>query len=160
MSKISDAEVRRLLSYLKPYVGDEDLAEIENELRGDYAEEFLREPDLLEFFPEFFEEFSIAGKNWRLCVIPHAHLRMIQRGIKLNDVSIFFRSFVELYFANEQSIFIGHYTLYCRVKPRNLPVTIRVDVDVITDIKGEGHIVTIHKGRGNNEGMVEVDLSV
>ncbi len=33
MAEISDAEVRRLLSYLKHHVGDEDLAEIESELR-------------------------------------------------------------------------------------------------------------------------------
>lgn len=160
MAKISDAEVRRLLSYLKQYVTDEVLAEIENELRGDEAEEYLREPDLLECFSELSDEFIIAGKKWKMRVIEHAHLRMVQRGVKLNDISVFFRAFAELYYAEEQSIFIGHYALYGRIKLRNLFVTVRLDIDLVTDFEGEGHIVTVHIGRGNNEGMINVDLPV
>lgn len=131
MAKISDAEVRRLLSYLRRYVGDEDLTKIESELRGDYAEEFLREDNLLKFFAELSDEFAATGKNWKFRVIPHAHLRMVQRGVKLNDVSVFFRLFVELCSAEEQSIFIGHYTLYGRIKPRNFFVTVRLDIDLV-----------------------------
>ncbi len=77
MAKISDAEVRRLLSHLKHYVNDEVLAEIEGELRGDDAEEYLREPYLLEYFSELSDEFIIAGKTWKMRVIQHAHLRMV-----------------------------------------------------------------------------------
>lgn len=95
MAKISDAEVRRLLSYLKRFIDEEKLAEIEDELRGDYAEEFLREPDLLQYFPELLLEITAGNKNWKLRVIPHAHLRMVQRAIKLADLSTFFRSFIE-----------------------------------------------------------------
>lgn len=160
MAKISDAEARRLLSYLKHYIGDEDLAEIESELRGDEAEEFLREPNLLEFFPELSEEFVAADINWKLRAIPHAHLRMVQRGVKLNDVSAFLRSFAELYKAEKQSIIIGHYALYGRIKRRNLFVTVRIDLDMVTDVEGIGHVVTVHIGRGNNEGMMEVDLPI
>lgn len=158
MAKISDAQVRRLLSHLKSYVDEEQLAEIENELRGNDAEEFLREPDLLKHFPELSDEFMAAGKSWKLRVIPHAHLRMVQRGVKLNDVSNFFRSFAELYTANERPIFIGHYAFYGRMKARNLLVTLRVDVSSTTDEKGDGHAVTVYMGRGNNEGMTEIDL--
>lgn len=57
-----------------------------------------------------------------------------------------------------QLIFIGHYALYGRIKPRNLFVTARLDIDLVTDFEGEGHIVTVHMGRGNNEGMINVDL--
>jgi hypothetical protein len=160
MAKISDVEVRRLVSYLKQNIDGERLAEIENELRDDYGEEFLREPDLLEFFPELSEQFSIAGKTWNLRIIPHAHLRMIQRSIKLSDIVSFFSTFVELYEANKQSIFVGHYMLYGRIKPRNILITIRVDIDMLTDIQGYGHVVTVHAGRGNNEGMIEVNLPV
>jgi hypothetical protein len=160
MAEISDAEVRRLLSYLQHYVGDEDLAEIESELRGDEAEELLRDDDLLEFFPELFDEFVVADKNWKLRVIPHAHLRMVQRGVKLNDVSAFFCSFVELFTAEKQSIFVGHYALYGRIKRRNFFVTVRIDLDMVTDVEGIGHVVTVHIGRGNNEGMMEVDLPI
>lgn len=160
MAKISDAEVRRLLSHLKQYVDNEKLAEIENELRDDYAEEFLREPDLLEFFLELTDVFSSEGRKWKLRIIPHAHMRMIQRGVKMGDVSSFFRSFLELYNTNEQSIFVGHYAFYGRIKRNNVLVTIRVDVDLINDIEGFAHTVTVHLGRGNNEGMTEVDLPV
>lgn len=158
MAKISDAEVRRLLSHIKDYVDGEVLEEIEDELRGDDAEEYLREPDLLEFFPEIFDEFSTAGKNWKLRVIPHAHLRMVQRGVKLNDASAFLHSFANLYFVQEQSLFTGHYSIYGRIKARNLYVTIRIDVDLITNVKGEAHVVTVHLGRGNTEGMIKVEL--
>ncbi len=160
MAKISDAEVRRLLSYLKQYADDEKLMEIEDELRGDEAEEFLREPDLLKFFPELSDEFPGAGKNWRMRVIPHAHLRMVQRGIRLSDASAFFRSLINLYAAEDQSVVIGHYALYGPIKPRNLFVTVRIDLDMITDVKGAGHVVTVYTGRGNNQGLIEVDLPI
>lgn len=158
MAKISDAEVRRLLSHIKVYVDEKVLAEIEDELRGDEAEEYLREPDLFKFFPEIFDEFTATGKSWKLRVIQHARLRMVQRGIKLSDASAFLCSFANLYHAQEQPLFTGHYALYGRVKARNLYVTIRIDVDLITDVEGEAHVVTVHSGRGNTEGMIEVDL--
>ena len=158
MAKISDAEVRRLLSYLKQNIDDENIGEIEDELRGDYAEEFLRDEDLLPYFPELFEELLVAGGKWKLRIIPHAHLRMVQRGVKINSVCAFFRSFVELYSANEQSIAVGNYALYGRIKSQNQFVTIRIDLDTIADVEGAGHVVTVYVGRGNNEGITEVDL--
>lgn len=158
MAKISDAEVRRLLSYLKQYIDAENLAGIEDELRGDYADDYLRDEDLLKFFPELNEEIFLAQKKWKLRVIQHAHLRMIQRGIKLSDVVIFFRSFVESSSAKDEAIFIGHYALHGYLKQRKLFITLRVDIDTIAGITGEGHIVTVYMGRGNTEGMIEIDL--
>jgi hypothetical protein len=160
MAKISDAEVRRLLSYSKQYIDNEDLAGIEDELRGDYAEEYLREPDLLKFFPELNEEILAAQKNFKLRVIPHAHLRMVQRGVKLGDLIVLFRSFIESYSAKGETIVIGHYALYGYLKSRKLFITLRVDIDAITDVTGEAHVVTIYMGRGNNEGILEVDLPI
>jgi hypothetical protein len=53
MGRLRTEEVRRLLRYLSERVGNpEQLAEIEDGLRDEDAEEFLREPDVLTYFPE------------------------------------------------------------------------------------------------------------
>lgn len=80
---------------------------------------------------------------------------MVRRGIKLDDVSAFFRLFVESCFAGEETIFIGHYAIYGRLKARKLFVTIRVDIDAVAETAGEEHIVTVFIGRGNDEGVTE-----
>jgi hypothetical protein len=52
MARLREEEIRRLLSYFRQRIQDTDrLAEVEDELRGEYAEEFLREPDVLVYFP-------------------------------------------------------------------------------------------------------------
>lgn len=158
MGKISDGEVRRLISYLLPLIDDERLTDIEDELRGDFAEEYLREPDLLGFFPPLSQEFVIENVRWQLRIIPHAHLRMVQRGVRLLDISDLFRLFIEKHASSRQLIFIGHFTLVGRIKQRNILVTIRIDVDVVTDTSGKAHVVTVHMGRGNTEGTTEIDL--
>lgn len=160
MSRISDAEVRRILSYLKAKVDDESLAAIEDELRGNEAEEFLREPDLLEFFPELSLQISAADKNWNLRIIPHAHLRMVQRGVKSEDISHFFRAFAELQKAKEEEIFVGHYAIFGRLQTRRIFITLRIDIDKIQNEIGEGHAVTIYIGRGNTEDLTEVDINL
>ena len=44
MGRLRDEEIRRLLRYLRQQIEDQEyLAEIEDELRGEDAEEFLRE---------------------------------------------------------------------------------------------------------------------
>lgn len=159
MPRISDAEVRRLLSYLKAKVDDESLAVIEDELRGDEAEEYLREPDLLEFFPELSLQISAADKNWNLRIISHAHLRMVQRGVKSEDISDLFRAFAELQKTKEEEIFVGHYALFGRLQTRRIFITLRIDIDKMHNETGEGHVVTIYIGRGNTENSTEVDIS-
>ena len=158
MGKISDAEVRRLVSHLKGYIDDEELANIENELREETAEEFLIDQELLKFFPEISDEFSAEGKKWKIRVISHAHLRMVQRGIKLNDVSTFFRAFGKQYAAEAQTISVGNYALFGRLKSRSISVTVRIEINSATDDNGDGHVVTVYVGRGNTEGMTKVDL--
>ncbi len=88
MARLRAEEVRRLMNYLSQQIGDpERLAEIEDALRDEYGEEFLREPDLLIYFPEQTSEIVAAGASWRLRFIPHALLRTVQRGISQNAVT-------------------------------------------------------------------------
>lgn len=160
MARISEAEIRRLLSYLSPLIDDERLTAIEDELRGDEAEELLREPELLEFFPELTLPVLAAGAEWRMRVIPHAHLRMVQRGVKSEDVSDMFRAFAELQKLRDEVIFAGHYAVYGRLRARKIFITLRIDIDKIHDEVGEGHVVTVYLGRGNTEDSIEIDLPV
>ena len=88
MASLRDDEVRRLLKYLRRRVDDDErLAEIEQELRSEFGEDLLREPDLLTYFPEIRDEFVAGGALWRLRFIPHAHLRMVQRGLNQSALS-------------------------------------------------------------------------
>lgn len=157
MASLRDDEVRRLLKHVRRRVEDEDrLAEIEQELRSEFGQEFLREPDLLTYFPELYDEFTTAGTRWKLRVIPHAHLRMVQRGIGQGEVSAIFRRFVETYAVTGQVVVEGHYSIIGRRKPRAATVTVRADVDCVTDESGQAHVVTVYVGRGNTEGTFEV----
>jgi hypothetical protein len=75
MGRLRTEEVRRLLRYLSERTGNpEQLAEIEDALSDEDAEEFLREPDLLTYFPEQTVEIAAAGAKWQLRIIPHAQL--------------------------------------------------------------------------------------
>lgn len=93
MAHITDAEVRRLLSYLGDRVKKAKLCEIEDELRSDCATEYLREPELLQWFPATKDAFLIAEMDWTLRLIPHAYLRCIQHGIRLPEISEVFKTF-------------------------------------------------------------------
>src|SRR5205085_10018735 len=96
MGRLRDEEIRRLLRYLRQRIEDQEyLAEIEDELRGEDAEEFLREPELLAYFPEQAVELIAVAAKWLLHIIPHAYLRMVQRDIKQTSVAKMFKRFVE-----------------------------------------------------------------
>lgn len=157
MGQLRHEEVRRLLRHLRERIDDpKRLAEIEEELRGEFAEEFIREPDLLIYFPEITDEIVIANSQWRLRFIPHVHLRMVQRGIKQADLSTLFRRFIETYLATGQVITIGSYSIWGRPIPRTATVTLRADVDVVSDESGQAHVVTVFMGRGDTEDSTEV----
>jgi hypothetical protein len=159
MALLRHDEVLRLLKHLRGYIDDEEhLAEIEEELRGEFAEELLNDPCLLRYFPELFDEFAVAGMLWRVRVISHAHLRMVQRGIRQSEVSALFLRFVEAYTSTEQVLTTGPYTFYGRLKSRAMLVTVRADVDCVTDDSGQSHVVTIYIGRGDTEDTIDVGL--
>ncbi|MGQ0763975.1 MAG: hypothetical protein ACT4OT_18445 [Acidobacteriota bacterium] len=87
-----------------------------------------------------------AGAKWHLRFIPHALLRMVQRGISLKAVADLFRRFVEAFSASELIIVTGPYTIFGRTEPRGKLITLRADVDVVTDESGQAHAVTVLVG--------------
>ncbi len=144
MSRLRDDEIRRLVSYLRGQISDESvLAEIEDTLRSDEAQEYLREPEILGYFPLIVENFRIGGVQWRLRIIPHAHLRSVQRGISIRVITSLFRRFVN--FSNQQAVVItvGNYSVTARPAPRERIITIRFDVDEVSEMEGAVHVVTV-----------------
>lgn len=159
MSRLNQAEVRRLLSYLRDRVAEvEVLAQIEDELRGEYAEEFLREPELLAYFPSVQEEMEINGVKWMLRVIPHAHLRMAQRGIKMESMVNLFQRFIGFCAASGELITTGPHSIFSRAKTREAVVTLRFDVDFVSDERGQAHVVTVFIGRSRSGRETEIEL--
>jgi hypothetical protein len=144
-------EVRRLMSHFSQQIGDpERLANIEDALRDEYGEEFLREADLLIYFPEQTSEIMAVGASWRLRFIPHALLRMVQRGISQSAITDLFRRFVEACSVSELIIIAGPYTIFGRIEPRGKLITLRADLDLVTDESSQAHVVTVLAGRGDN----------
>ncbi len=157
MGFLRHEEVLRLLRHLRGHVESaERLAEIEDELRGEFAEEFLREPDLLIYFPEISDEFIAGGALWRLRFIQYAHLRLVQRGLNQSDLSTLFRRFVEKCAGSGQVITVGPYSIWGRPKPRASTVTLRSDIDVIHGEDNRAHVVTVFRGRGDTEDSTDV----
>lgn len=159
MSRLDQAEARRLLSYLRNQIADiETLAYIEDELSGEYAEEFLREPDLLAWFSPLQEEIEINGVIWLLRGIPHAHLRMVQRGIKMGTLLNLFQRFVQFHAASGELITTGPYSVFERARPRDATITLRFDVDLVNDEGGQAHVVTVFIGRSHSGVETEIEL--
>ncbi len=160
MGLLRREEVLRLLKYLRERIEDQDqLAQIEDELSGEFAEEFIREPEILALFPQLSDEFIVADTRWKLRVIPHAHLRMIQRGKKLSDVSALFRRFLESSLVAGDVIVVGAYVITGRPRARGARMTLRVDVDSVSDESGQSHVVTMYLGQGDSENMTLIDLN-
>jgi len=144
MSRLRDDEIRRLISYLRQQTSDESrLAEIEDILRSDEAQDYLRELEILAYFPPIEETFRISSVQWNLRIIPHAHLRIVQRGIPVPTLASLFRRFVEL--SNQQGVAItaGNYSVTARLAPHKRRVTVRFDVDQVTEKAGMAHVVTV-----------------
>ncbi len=148
MSALRDDQVRRLLAHLRRQITDaKQLAEIEDMLGSDEAEEFLREPELLHYFPALSEEFLLESVTWRLRIIPHAHLRIVQRGLSVHSVVQMFRRFLKFNAGQDVLITPGAYTVTGRPAPRERLVTLRIDVSEVAEDEGKAHIVTVIIGR-------------
>lgn len=160
MGHLRDDEVRRLLAHLRQHVGEgERLAEIEDLLRSDEADEYVRGPELFEFFPQVDEELSIRGGQWVLRIIPHAHLRMVQRGLSLRSAGEMLQGYIEYCHAEDQVISIGNKIITDTRARRRAPVTWRVEVDEVKDDGGRAHVVTVVIGRtAADEDMETVTL--
>lgn len=157
--ELRDDEIRRLLKYLDGQIENKErLAQIEDELRGEFGAEFLREPLIASHFPERILDFSIAETNWRLKIIGYTRLRMVQRGINQETIVNLFKKFVEYCRAEEQPITVGAYTIYGKPEPRAKSLTLRIDVDNIGDQQNAAHTVTIFVGRGNTSETEVIEL--
>lgn len=157
MSRLRNDEIRRLISYLRQQISDESfLAEIEDMLRSEEAQEYLREPEILAYFPELVENFDAGEMRWRLRVIPHACLRAVQRGISILSLVGMFRRFVEFSHQEGVVITVGSYAISGRVAPHKRRVTLRADVDEIGEVEGAAHVVTIVIGATEADATFDV----
>jgi len=103
----------------------------------------LREPEILAYFPFIIENFDIDGVQWKLCIIPHARLRSVQRGISIQIITSVFRRFVNSSNQQAVAITVGNYSVTTRPAPRNRTITIRFDIDEVSDTEGAAHVVTV-----------------
>ena len=150
---LKDNEIRRLLSYLRAQIKDENLlAAIEDEMRGEDGEDIIREPEFLRYFPLSVTKIEIDGIIWHLKIIPYTALRMTQRGINREKVIALFRRFVEFCKASDEIISVGAYTIFSK------SLTLRIDVDKVSDIGGEAHTVTVFFGKGKAEQTIVIDF--
>lgn len=155
MAELRNEEIRRLIGYLRKIVDEEKLVAIEEEIRGADGAEFIREPEFLTYFS--FEMVEI--ENWRLRIIPYTTMRMIQRGIGQEAVINLFRQFIEFCQKTDEVIIVGAYTLFGKVKTIRKAITLRIDVDKISDETGEAHTVTVFVGSGNAENTIFLSLA-
>lgn len=158
MAHITDAEVRRLVSYLGGRVKKAKLNEIEEELRSEWATEYLREPELLQWFPPLTDAFIVAEMDWTLRLIPHGHLRSTQHGLSFPEISQIFQKFLRDYVERGEALFEGHFSILGTVGNGNKQFTVRADVDNLSLFVGTAHVVTVHPRRGNTEFSTLVDL--
>lgn len=148
-------EIRRLLKYLKTQLGDGDLfAEIAAELSGDDGADIIREPEFLQYFPQTVIEIEINQTIWRLNIISYTALRMTQRGVKPKQIIALFTRFIEFCSTNGEIINVGAYTVFDGV------LTLRVDIDDISDQGGKAHTATVFLGKGNTERTIVINFEI
>jgi hypothetical protein len=159
MSELADAEVRRLIKFLRREIEDiEKLSFIENELRSEFGEEYLRESDIYSYFSNKTVEFIISEDIWKLKIISYTQMRMTKRGIKEKEIVELFDKFLRKYAEKEQIISTGAYSIFGRTAESKSPLTLRMDVDDCAENENNAHTVTVFVGRGNTFETVEVNL--
>ena len=159
MSALPDAEVRRLIKFLRGEIEDfEKLSVIEDELRGECGAEFLRESEIISYFQTEIFEILEPEMIWKLKIIAYTRLRMTQRGIDVKEIVTLFEKFLRYCADRNQIIAVGAYTIFGRAKTRNSPLTLRIDIDEIEERESKAHTVTIFIGRGNADQTVEINL--
>jgi hypothetical protein len=159
MARITDVEVRRLVSHITGRVTPARLLELEDELRSDFATEFLREPEILEYFDELTSHFSAVQIVWTVLCTSHAHLRIVQHGIQFVHVTNCFEKLVNRYFSENPSVFTGNLSIVSKVPKSKGISTIRANiVDPLGLFEGTVRIITVFPGRGNIEDSSEIWL--
>lgn len=159
MAFLRDDEIRRLLKFLREQIKDsEKLAFIEDELRSDFGAEFLREPEILLHFQTEIILITNSSEIWKLKIIPYTQMRMIQRGIKQEEIVDLFEHFLKFCKDEDQIITVGAYTIFGKSNIGNSSMTLRIDVDITDGTENEAHTVTIFIGRGDTAQTTEINL--
>lgn len=159
MSELADAEVRRLMKYLRGQISDvEKLAFVEDELRGEFGAEFLRESDIISYFPNEIIDISVSEEVWKLKIISYTQMRMTQRGIKTKEIVEIFEKFLRFCADRNQIISIGAYTIFGKTVETKLPITLRIDVNEPVENENQAHTVTVFIGIGNPFETIEINL--
>ncbi len=157
MPALRDVEIRRLLKFLREQIENaEKFAFIEDELRSDFGAEFLREPEILNYFPTEIVSIKNKTETWNLKIIPYTKMRMMQRGIKREEIVNLFERFLDFCRFENELITIGGYTIFGKSNSGNSPVTLRIDVDNVEENKA--HTVTVFIGRGDTTQTTEINL--
>jgi hypothetical protein len=154
MKNLRDDEVRRLVSHLRSLVSEEELAKIEDTLRSDEGAEYLLTDTLLSYFPSVVFEMRIDESTWRVRILPHAHLRMVQRGISTQEIEDLLIGFVRTSQVHDELITEDYYGIVGHIQHHRL-VTLRVAVEETSQPSGQVRVITVFLGRGGStEGTV------
>lgn len=160
MAILRDDEIRRLLKFLGSIIPDKaKFASIEDELRGDFGQEILREPEILDYFSAEIIDIQFDETDWQLRVIPYTKMRLTQRGINSETLRILFSKFLKFCKENNLIISKGAYTIVGKPKPRASLLTLRIDVDEIEEVSAKAHTVTIFVGHGDTSETEEIFLN-
>jgi hypothetical protein len=81
---------------LRSLVSEDELKVIEDQLRSDEGPKLLSRGDLDYFFPSLTFDIKVGTETWVLRIISHARMRMIQRGVKTEEVTRLFERFIQM----------------------------------------------------------------
>jgi len=155
---LTEAEIRRVLSRLR-FLPKERLAEIEDRLRSKEGPAYIgsASSELLQFFGEYWMRVVAADQIWILRVPPHAHLRMVQRGMKESHLETVFKQLVETMEAAGELIIVGRYRVSARLR-RGPRVNFRIDVEEVEATGGRARLVTVFTGTAFDDESIGVEL--
>jgi hypothetical protein len=156
--KLRDDEVKRLIAHLRSLVTEDELRAIEDQLRSDEGPKRLSRGDLDDFFPQLSFDVRVGSETWVLRIIPHARMRMVQRGVQAEEVTRLFERFIQVSQQRGEVLTLGRYEIIGRVR-RGKRLTVRADIDEIETATGKAHVVTVYLGSsGGDESVVNVDV--
>ena len=85
-------------------------------------------------------------------------MRMIQRKIRQDSVIKLFERFLEFCRIHDEVITTGAYSISGRTKENKKAITLRIDIDKISDKSSEAHTGTVFVGYGNTENTISLSL--
>jgi len=98
-----------------------------------------------------------ANQTWILRVRPHAHLRMVQRGIQQAHLEAVFKRFVETMEATGELMIVGRYRISTRLR-RGPRVNFRIDVEEVETTGGRARLVTVFTGTAFDDESISIEL--